>query len=379
MRTDGTGPVRGTLVFAQYLTPADVAKLGGITHLHVTYDYATAADGFAVSEAAGTMVGSARTETSGSKTISGYQLINDIYGKPALIAHVQEPRSIYQETQATLLFYLIVISVITLFAILVAMFMTNRIVHQDRTIKIKNEFFKIASHELRTPLWAILGNSSLISEMYGEKNDSKLTELSTGIYESSVRLIKIVSNFLDAARLEGGNMPIKLETFELEKPVQVAVGELTYMASLKKIYIHPELPVGLPQVTADVEKVQQIIYNLIGNAMKFTETGGITITGNAQGERVVISVSDTGRGISRSGQQSLFKSFEQTQAGDESVGSGLGLYISKLLIERMGGRIWLESSVESKGTNISFSLPVTPGQTTGPQASPAPIDRKSVV
>jgi two-component system sensor histidine kinase ChiS len=220
----------------------------------------------------------------------------------------------------------------------------------------------------------MLGNSSMIQEVYGPKNDTKLKELANDIHESCVRLIKIVTNFLDAARLEGGKMPMKIESIGIEKPVAAAVGELQALGKEKNLYIKTELPPALPQVLADGEKVQQIIYNLIGNAMKFTETGGITISAEASPAVVAITVTDTGRGISKDGQQTLFKSFQQTQAGDENMGSGLGLYISKLLVERMGGHIWLEASEEGKGTSIAFSLPVTPGQThiTTTPAKPAP-------
>ncbi|HEX3082876.1 MAG TPA: CHASE4 domain-containing protein, partial [Candidatus Saccharimonadia bacterium] len=131
LRTDGTGPLRGTLVFAQYLTPAGVAKLGEITHLSVAYDPPLAPGGALVSEAAGASTTKARTQTKGASAIEGFQLINDIYGKPVLVAHVTETRSIYQETQRTLLFYMIVVAAVTFAALLVAIYTTGQIRRQD--------------------------------------------------------------------------------------------------------------------------------------------------------------------------------------------------------------------------------------------------------
>ncbi len=372
LTTDGKGPVRGTLVFAQYLSTASIAKIGQLTHLNVAYDSAKDATGMLASEAAGTSVGSARTETQGSQTITGYQLINDIYGKPVLIARVQEPRSIYQETQRTLTFYILVVIGVTLTAIIVAMYTTGKIMQQDRTIKLKNEFFSIASHELRTPLWAILGSSSMIKDEYGPKNDEKLVELADDIHEGSARLIKIVSNFLDAARLERGQMPLKVDPVMLDGPIKTVVDEMQSFAKIKNLYVKSEIAPGLKPVAADPDRVQQVIYNLTGNAMKFTEQGGITIQASNERDQVVVVVSDTGRGISPAGQQKLFESFQQAQSGDETVGSGLGLYISKLLVDRMGGHIWLKSSELGKGTAIAFSLPAATLHPLPPAPDPQP-------
>jgi len=373
LRTDGTGPVRGTLVFAQYLSPAGVAKIGEITHLKVAYDPATLDGSMLAPVAAGTSDKTARTETKGSNIISGYQLINDIYGRPVLVAHVEEPRSIFLETQRTLLFYMLVVLGVTLAAVITAMLMTNKIVRQDRTIKLKNEFFSIASHELRTPLWTILGNISVIKERFGPKNEAKLTELASGIHEEAARLIKIVSNFLDAARLERGKMPLKLETIDIQVPINAVVEQMQTMAGEKQLFVRYEPASSLLHVRADSERVQQVIYNLVGNAMKYTDHGGITITAGIEGTRVVVSVIDTGRGIAPSGQQALFKSFQQTQAGEEAPSSGLGLYICKMLIERMGGKIWLKSTVEDKGTTMAFSLPIAAEQKLPGSEPPAPI------
>ncbi|MEK7594849.1 MAG: CHASE4 domain-containing protein, partial [Patescibacteria group bacterium] len=135
LHSDTTGPVRGTLVFAQYLKPSDVSKLGEITHLDLAFDPAVKGDGSLANAASGTSAKTARTQTADSKTINGYQIVNDIYGQPLLVANVKEPRSIFQETKRTLIFYMLVVLGVSLSAILVAMYTTGRIVRQNRTME----------------------------------------------------------------------------------------------------------------------------------------------------------------------------------------------------------------------------------------------------
>jgi signal transduction histidine kinase len=284
--------------------------------------------------------------------------VNDIYDRPLLIARVELPRTITQEANRTLAFYLLVISLVTFGALAVAIYMIHQITLRDRTIQLKNDFFSIASHELRTPLSVIRGNSSLILQIFGPKSEPKLSEIAQSIYDSSVRLNKIVSNFLDAARLEGGQLPLSIQPIGLEPPVSPVIKELRTLAEQKGLYVRLELPVGLPQVMVDPVRVQQVVYNLVGNALKFTEKGGVTVKAEVDVGKVVVSVTDTGRGMSESQQRMLFKRFQQIQKTDMTNGTGLGLYISKMLVEKMGGRIWLSASEEGKGSVICFSVPI---------------------
>ena len=153
-------------------------------------------------------------------------------------------------------------------------------------------------------------------------------------------------------------MPLNLTSVKLDQPIAAVVAELQAVADAKHLYVKSQLPAGLPAAHADAERVQQIIYNLVGNAMKFTDSGGITISAQRLGEYLEVSVTDTGRGIPPAAQQKLFKSFQQTKSTDASEGSGLGLHISKLLAEAMGGRIRIVDSQEGKGTTLAFTLPL---------------------
>ncbi len=357
LRTDNTGPQRGTLVFAEYLDPIAVTQLGELTHLHLTLESALGPGGALSSTALKSSTTAAHTQTTGANTIVGSRLIKGIYGRPILLAKVTEPRNIYQETRRTLTFYLVVILVVGLIGLFIVNFAVNLIVRKDRVIQLKNEFFSIASHELRTPLTAIRGNSVMLKQVYGPKNDPEHTAITDDIHEASVRLIKIVNDFLDLARLERGQMPLNTADIQLSDPVGIVVQELQTMAAEKGLYVKAKLPARLPLIKADAERIQQVIYNLAGNAMKFTAQGGVTVGARAHRRHLVVLVTDTGRGMSPAQQNKLFKSFQQTRDQDATLGSGLGLYISKLLVERMGGKIWVEWSEEGKGTTIAFSLP----------------------
>lgn len=243
----------------------------------------------------------------------------------------------------------------------------------------RDEFFSIASHELRTPLTAIKGNSSMIEQFYGDKiKDPELKDMIADIHESSDRLIQIVNDFLDTSRLEQGRMDFKKNAVDLVQLIPDVIKEYQVTGSRKKLAIeyHQDEKVVIPQVFADSGKVKQVLINLIGNGLKFTEQGGITITTQILEGFVKVMVTDTGRGISKENQNLLFHKFQQANTSlltrDTTKGTGLGLYISKLIIEGMGGVIKIESSVEGKGTTFSFTLPIiTKEQLATPATGPS--------
>lgn len=228
----------------------------------------------------------------------------------------------------------------------------------------KDEFFSIASHELRTPLTAIRGNTALIKQFYeGKLKDKDLAEMINDIHSSSVRLIGIVNDFLNTSRLEQGKMKFNNEIFNLASTLEDSIDGIQNIASEKNIYIKFDKPQDLlPDVLADKDKIKEIIINLVGNAIKFTETGGVTVGIKQDGDSLKVWVSDTGRGIDREQQNLLFRKFQQAEENlltrDSTQGTGLGLYISKLMIEQMGGKISLESSEPNKGTVFVFSVPL---------------------
>ncbi len=228
----------------------------------------------------------------------------------------------------------------------------------------KDEFLSIASHELRTPLTAIRGNTAMIKQFYeAQVNDEVFNEMVDDIHQSSVRLISIVNDFLDASRLEQGKIKFKASPFDLTAVLEGVAYETASIAEERdtRIVIDKTLQT-VPQVNADKDRVKQVIYNLVGNALRFTEHGSITLAAQQQGNIIKVFVSDTGPGISEENQRILFRKFQQAGqtafTRETSRGTGLGLYISKLLVEGMGGTIGIDHSELGKGTTFAFTLPL---------------------
>lgn len=228
----------------------------------------------------------------------------------------------------------------------------------------RDEFFAVASHELRTPLTAIRGNADMILSMFADKIvDNDMKEMLQDIDVSSVRLIAIVNDFLEVSRLEQGRFEIKKENFNVSDVIEKVLFDLTTMVKQKGLSIAYTAPASpLPAVYADKSRTEQILINLVGNATKFTKEGGITITTSTVDGFIGIRVTDTGAGISEQNQSLLFRKFqpagEQMLARDVTQSTGLGLYISKLIISSMGGTIGLEKSEPGKGSTFVFTLPI---------------------
>jgi len=237
---------------------------------------------------------------------------------------------------------------------------------EQKTIdRSKDEFFSIASHELRTPLTAIRGNTSLIQQYFMDKiQDADLKEMINDIHESSIRLLSIVDDFLNTSRLEMGKIQFKKESIDMVELVKYIIKEYMATGLMKSITLQLQEPLEkISPVIADTDRVKQVLINLIGNALKFTEAGGITVSiEETQGMFVEVRVTDTGKGIPLENQQLLFHKFQQAGSSlltrDDVHGTGLGLYISKMMLEGMQGKIWLESSQIGIGTTFAFRLPI---------------------
>jgi signal transduction histidine kinase len=226
----------------------------------------------------------------------------------------------------------------------------------------RNEFFSIASHELRTPLTAIQGNAEIMKKYYSDQLDPALVTIVGDIHESAARLIQIVSDFLDASALEQGKMPLQTIELRLQDLIHDMTPKLESICNAKglRLILAPELT-SLPVAKGDPGRIKQVIYNLVSNAAKYTEQGSVTINGDTKDGFVFLSVTDTGRGMSADDQHLLFRKFQQAGSSiltrDTPKGTGLGLYISKLIIEHSGGTIGLSYSEVGKGSSFVFSLP----------------------
>jgi signal transduction histidine kinase len=238
---------------------------------------------------------------------------------------------------------------------------------EERLIKrSRDNFFVIASHELRTPLTGIRGYISIIKELYSsEIRDEKLKQIITDIDVSSSRLIKIINEFLDTSKLEQDKMKTRSEVFDLVSVIRSCIDETSSLAVEKKLFINFDTILVDVKAAGDIDKTKQVIINLISNAVKYTEQGGVTIRlEKTMDDKYKISVTDTGRGIPPANVGMLFSKYQQVDKskGASVVSTGLGLYISKLLAEKMGGKVALENTTVGKGSTFVFELPVYRGK-----------------
>jgi len=267
---------------------------------------------------------------------------------------------------------------------------------------MKTEFVSMASHELLTPISAIEGYlSMMLDEKMVKIDDPKAVEYMSRVYKSAKRLARLVADLLNVSRIEEGRLLVEKQDIELEETIKSVINELKFKAEGAKIALESEIPdEAKVKVYADPDKIKEVIINLVGNSIKYNHEGGhikVSVAiqptdevikkctdmeqlsqqgGQSEGslqsavheklreivgdKQLVISVQDDGVGIEHSDLGNLFKKF--TRIGDwstqETPGTGLGLYISKSLVEMHHGRIWAESEGKDKGSTFHFSLPL---------------------
>jgi signal transduction histidine kinase len=233
----------------------------------------------------------------------------------------------------------------------------------DRLSKAKSEFISIASHQLRTPLTAIKGYISMLIEgTYGAVPKIAKKPLEN-VYESNERLINLVNNLLDISRIEAGRMEFEPEEAQIEDIIESVVAEFKITADQKKLYLKYDKPAQfLPKLLLDKDKIRQVFLNLINNSIKYTNQGGITIKIKNQTDiknTILITISDTGEGMTKEDLAKLFESFSRGSVGVQlsAEGAGLGLYIARKFVEMHKGKIWAESEGKGKGSTFYVELP----------------------
>lgn len=250
--------------------------------------------------------------------------------------------------------------------------MANDKLHQ--LDKAKSEFISIASHQLRTPLTSIKGFTSLLLEgTYGEVPKNQKAALEK-VYVSNERLIQLVEDLLNISRIDAGRMEFDFQQAQIEDLVHEAVDTLELSAKNKNLYLHwgkPEKP--LPKVSIDITKIKEVISNMIDNAIKYTQKGGVTVrvgaslpassspyqTENKSGSIRVI-VSDTGIGMDQEEIDMIFNKFQRGREVSHyhTDGTGLGMYIGRKVVEAHKGRIFAESDGKNKGSRFILELPI---------------------
>jgi len=227
--------------------------------------------------------------------------------------------------------------------------------------KAKSEFISIASHQLRTPLTAVKGYISMMQEGTYGKMPEKMEKPLDNIYTSNERLIKLVNDLLNVSRIEAGRMEMKSEKISLEQMISSVVEELSSVAKGKKVYLKWEKPKEpLPKISIDRDKMRQVIMNVIDNAIRYTEKGGVTVKVKELDDKIQIITSDTGVGLTKSELTKMFESFSRGAAGTRlyTEGVGLGLYVARRFTEAHGGKIWAESKGKGKGSTFYIELPI---------------------
>jgi signal transduction histidine kinase len=223
----------------------------------------------------------------------------------------------------------------------------------------KSQFLANMSHELRTPLNAILGYTELIVDQIYGKVPEKIRGVLERVQKSGRHLLGLINDVLDLSKIEAGQLTLSLSDYSFQDAVQSVVTSVESLAKEKGLRVTVAVASKLPVGRADERRVVQVLLNLVGNAIKFTDAGEVGIRVNAVDDTFVVSVSDTGPGIPKSQHERIFEEFQQVDGSSTRAkgGTGLGLAIAKKIIELHGGRIWVESVV-GKGSTFTFSLPV---------------------
>ena len=215
------------------------------------------------------------------------------------------------------------------------------------------------SHELRTPLNAILGYTELVLDgIYGEPTE-KMDGVLRRVQANGKHLLGLINDVLDLSKIEAGQLTLSVADYSMSDVVQSVFTAVEPLATEKNLALKVELPPGLPVGHGDERRIAQVLLNLVGNAIKFTDAGEVAIKASAVNGSFEVAVSDTGPGVAPADQQKIFEEFQQADNSStrKKGGSGLGLSISKRIVEMHGGRMWVESEL-NRGSKFSFALPI---------------------
>jgi signal transduction histidine kinase len=228
----------------------------------------------------------------------------------------------------------------------------------ERASRHKSEFLANMSHELRTPLNAIIGFSQVLQQrLFGDIN-AKQEEYLGDILSSGNHLLDLINDVLDLSKVEAGQLELEMATFSLPGALERGIVMVREPAAKNGVQLMLELAPDVDLVNGDERRLNQVVFNLLSNAVKFTPEGGsVVVAADRVDGQVQVSVTDTGPGIEPEDQTRIFEEFQQTEVGTrQREGTGLGLALSKRLVELHGGRIWVESE-PGHGSRFVFTLP----------------------
>ena len=223
----------------------------------------------------------------------------------------------------------------------------------------KSQFLANMSHELRTPLNAILGYTELIvDQIYGEV-PQKILDVMSRVQKSGRHLLDLINDVLDMSKIEAGQLQLSLKDYSFVDTVNTVVAAMEPLVAEKSLRLSVDVDTSLPLGFGDDRRLAQVLLNLVGNAVKFTDQGGVTVGARKSDGQFLVSVADTGPGIPASEQRRIFEEFQQVDSSSTRMkgGTGLGLAIAKRIVEMHGGRLWVESTLGS-GSTFYFTIPV---------------------
>ena len=229
----------------------------------------------------------------------------------------------------------------------------------EEASKHKSQFLANMSHELRTPLNAILGYAELVLDgIYGEAPE-KMRNVLERIQTNGKHLLGLINDVLDLSKIEAGQLVLSLNDYSIKDMMQGVYVAVEPLAGNKKLNFRLEVPPDLPPARGDERRLSQVLLNLVGNAIKFTDTGEVAMRASAANGSYTVAVRDTGPGIAEADQAKIFEEFQQSESTHTKAkgGTGLGLAIAKRIVEMHGGRLWVESTL-GNGATFFFTVPL---------------------
>jgi signal transduction histidine kinase len=395
--SDGSGPIDGTIIMGLSLDSKMVQSLSDTVHLPITLanisdpglsmDFQTAITALSVDS-------TAFVKALDEKTVAGYSLINDINGKPSLLLKIDMPRNIYLQGMSTLRYFVLILAILSVIFVAVLTVLIKKIASHTTDIeslkqvqralfesqekykglyaeekkhrqeleeeaRAKTQFIDVLAHELRTPLTPVLVSVEMLQSLLSPEPDSIPFKLINNTMISAELLRKRLEELLDLARFTRGAFKLKPQLIDTSEFLEVIALRYKPAIDQKPQKLVIQVPHNLPQVEADPSRLEQVVVNFLSNASKYSpENTTINYSASIQSNNLLVEVQDQGIGIAPEDQNSLFKPYHRTEQARQSYqGIGLGLAVSKQIIEAHGGKIWVESEY-GKGSTFKFTLPI---------------------